>query len=146
MLTAKWSELYSVNIEEMDNQHKKLLNLMNYLDEAIKEGKEPGLIGIAVEEFNGCVEFHFREEEKLLESINYPHLVAHKNLHLHFLVQFQMMNSAYQSGHFDIVQIFVQYLKNWFVFHVFSEDRIYGAFLESRKAGTAIGQLKAGNY
>ncbi|HEX8960033.1 MAG TPA: hemerythrin family protein [Geobacteraceae bacterium] len=145
MLIAKWSERYSVNIEEMDGQHKKLLNLMNGLDDALQGGKDGKLIAALVSDLNDCVEVHFREEEKLMEGLNYPHLGAHKSQHLHFLVQFHMMNSAYQSGHLELVQIFVQYLKNWFVFHLFSEDRTYGAFVESRNTRMSTRPLRAGN-
>ncbi|HEY6872707.1 MAG TPA: hemerythrin family protein [Geobacteraceae bacterium] len=146
MLVAKWSERYSVNIEEMDGQHKKLLNLLNGLYEAIKRNKDDKLVAAVVTDLNDCVALHFREEEKLMEGMGYPHLDAHKSQHLHFMVQFHMMNSAYQSGHLELVQIFVQYLKNWFVFHMFSEDRTYGAFLESRKTPVSSKPLKAGNF
>jgi hemerythrin-like metal-binding protein len=146
MLVARWSDRYSVNIAEMDGQHKKLLNLMNGLDEAIQKRREDKQIAAIVEDLNDCVEVHFREEEKLMESLNYPQLDAHKSQHLHFLVQFHMMYSAYQSGHLELVQIFIQYLKNWFAFHMFSEDRTYGAFVESRKTRMGARPLKAGNF
>lgn len=144
MLVAKWSERYSVNIEKMDGQHKKLLDLMNSLDDAIHKGKDEALVAALVTDLNDCVDEHFREEEKLLERLNYPHLGAHKSQHLHFLVQFHMMNSAHQAGHLELVQIFVQYLKNWFVFHLFSEDRTYGAFVESRSIHMGSRPAKAG--
>ena len=143
MLTDNWSERYSVNIEEMDCQHKKLLNLMNGLDEEIRKDRDDKQIAAIVEELNRCVEVHFREEEKLMERLGFPHLGAHKSRHLHFLVQFHMLNSAYRSGHLALVQIFIRYLKNWFVFHVFSEDRTYGAFLESQ---TSLAGSRAVNY
>ncbi len=146
MLLAIWSEQYNVNVKEMDQQHKEILNMMNYLDKVIQEGKEDKLIRIAVEELNNCVELHLKEEEQFLESIDYTDLAAHKSRHTQFLVQFHMMNYAYQSGYLDVVQIFIQYLKKWFVFHVFSEDRIYGGFGESLKIKACFKPLKAGNY
>ena len=39
MLLAIWSEQYNVNVKEMDQQHKEILNMMNYLDKVIQEGK-----------------------------------------------------------------------------------------------------------
>lgn len=142
MLLAKWSEQYNVNIKEMDRQHEEILNMMNYLEEAIQNGKEERLIKMAVDDLNTCVESHLKEEEDFLERINYTDLLNHKSRHTQFLVQFHMMNYAYQSGYLDVVQIFVQYLKKWFVFHVFSEDRIYGAFVESHKSKIDVEALK----
>ena len=40
MPPIKWSDSYSVNIEEMDEQHKQLLDIINEFDEAVEAKKE----------------------------------------------------------------------------------------------------------
>ena len=40
MPLIEWNDLYSVNIEEMDQQHKQLLNIVNEFDEAVEAKKE----------------------------------------------------------------------------------------------------------
>lgn len=34
----KWNEFYSINIVEIDNQHKKLIDLINPMYDAMKAG------------------------------------------------------------------------------------------------------------
>jgi len=40
MSLIEWNDLYSVNIEEMDQQHKQLLNIVNEFDKAVEAKKE----------------------------------------------------------------------------------------------------------
>jgi hemerythrin len=40
MPLIEWTDLYSVNIEEMNQQHKQLLNIVNEFDEAVEAKKE----------------------------------------------------------------------------------------------------------
>ena len=73
-----WKDEYSVGIEAMDDDHKKLLNLINQLQTAVhyytgKEFEEK-----ALDELVDYTKTHFKREELLLEENDYADLEAHK--------------------------------------------------------------------
>lgn len=40
-----WSDKYSVNINEIDNQHKKLVDILSSLHDSMKAGKGSEVLG-----------------------------------------------------------------------------------------------------
>ncbi len=63
MALFNWSEEYSVNVNGLDNQHKKLVDLINELHSAMKEGKSKEVLGKIIEELISYTKFHFQPKK-----------------------------------------------------------------------------------
>lgn len=78
-----WSEEYSVHLRVIDNDHKDLVNTVNALHDAIREGATRGRIGHIIGNLAQYVDEHFSREEGLMEAYDYPGLARHKRIHRH---------------------------------------------------------------
>ena len=67
-----WSDEMSVNIKRIDEQHKKLIDLLNSLFLAMIEGQAQSVIEKIVGELINYADYHFKTEEYYFEEHNYP--------------------------------------------------------------------------
>ena len=81
MSYLKWSDKYSLNVAEIDEQHKKLVSLVNVMYDAMQEGKGRDMIGTVIAEFVDYTDYHFKAEERLLRQNGYLEYDAHKVMH-----------------------------------------------------------------
>ncbi|MDR2099566.1 MAG: bacteriohemerythrin, partial [Campylobacteraceae bacterium] len=79
-----WDSSYDIGIEEIDNQHKKIVQYINELHEAhILNDKS--IVKNTLSEVTEYVISHFSFEEELMREADYPHFIQHKNIHEHFV-------------------------------------------------------------
>ena len=81
---VKWDESFSVNVPDMNEEHKKLINIMNKLH-AFNKCPEIPALGSILTEFEEYTIAHFQNEEKYMEEIGYAELDTHKVIHQQLL-------------------------------------------------------------
>ncbi|QOY51157.1 bacteriohemerythrin [Candidatus Sulfurimonas baltica] len=77
----KWNNVYSVGIENIDTQHKKLFEIVNRLLSLEISSNETEEIKIILYEFSDYMRTHFDDEEIYMLSIGYPDIKQHRELH-----------------------------------------------------------------
>ena len=77
-MRAEFDESLVTGNEMIDTQHKELIDKINKLLDSCETSKDKV---VAVKTLDYYTEFHFGEEEKLQESINYPGIAEHKKEH-----------------------------------------------------------------
>ena len=108
--------------EIIDFQHKKLFDYVNILIIA-SSSKDPHNL-TTKETIDALIEYavlHFDDEELVLESIEYPDLVAHQKLHGDFANKVVDFRTRLESGE-DVINELVLFVKDWLVVHVKQED------------------------
>jgi len=126
-----WSDLLSVGITDMDDEHKELFVRINKLLAALLTGGSDYDIIDTVKFINEYIEYHFRDEEKLLASVQYPLLAEHKKLHAQYENEFQQIGEKLNSGNFDstlLIEI-QDKVVNWLLDHIAKVDKKYGIFI-----------------
>ncbi len=76
-----WDDSYKLGIKRVDDEHKKLFELVNKLYELEDTSGVKEEIRKILYEFSDYTVVHFRDEEEFMESISYPHLQEHKVIH-----------------------------------------------------------------
>ncbi len=137
MTLFTWSDKFSVKNDRMDGHHRRLVSLMNALDEAISAKKGDAIVGPAIEELARYAADHLTEEESLMEALHYPEMESHRAMHQFFAKEIALLRSAYASGQMPRAHCIVQLLRDWFVYHIFNEDRKYGIVLEEARSRAA---------
>jgi methyl-accepting chemotaxis protein len=128
-----WSDLLSIGIDSMDDEHKELFVRINALLSALVSGSENYSIVELVGFINEYIEYHFRDEEKLLESYNYPELAEHKKLHAIYEKEFANIEQQLKEGKFDanlLIEI-QDKVVNWLLNHIGKVDKKYGDYINS---------------
>jgi hemerythrin len=72
MELIKWKDVFSVKVSEVDNQHKKLIGLINQLYDAMRVGKGREVLGSVLTELVNYTIYHFSTEERLFREYGYP--------------------------------------------------------------------------
>jgi len=75
----KWRDSYSVGSNEIDDEHKILVKLVNDIFILVRDKKPQQAITSTLNELTAYAQIHFSGEEKLLAEVNYPGLEEHKN-------------------------------------------------------------------
>ena len=119
-----WKDIYSVNNEIIDKEHKELFNIAQEAFAYVEEKDKTKKIKEIVTDLYDYMKTHFLHEEKFMQEINYPKLEEHKKLHRgiilkinEFVKQLPTMNiSDFEKELAKIIDISL-------VHHIIQEDR-----------------------
>ena len=120
-----WNVAHEVGIREIDEQHCKLVELLNELTDALRNGEahHPALRQVV-----HYTKFHFATEERLMRSHHYDGAAAHRDMHQRLL---EDLNALCLDGAGVSVSLTVRYLREWLLRHVDGADRDLAAALLS---------------
>ena len=132
MVFIEWVESYSVNIKEIDDQHKKLIGILNRAHDAMKAGKGKKAISTLLSELIDYTGYHFRTEEDLFQKYGYPDLIKHKEEHDDLTQKALDLKTSFDEGRLmNNIEIII-FLKDWLNTHILDTDKKYSAFLNSK--------------
>ena len=126
MTLMNWDEIMSVGVEEIDGQHRQLIDLINAAYEALQRHDEH-LMSELIDRMGQYAKLHFATEEQYLARCRYPHLEAHKVMH----VQFNQTVAQFKEQQFsdtNLSKIFV-FLSRWLATHILESDKAYAPYL-----------------
>ncbi|MCA9598423.1 MAG: hemerythrin family protein [Myxococcales bacterium] len=129
MALFAWKDEYSVKVPSIDVQHKKLVELLNELHEAMTQGKSTEHLGHVL---GGLIKYtaeHFAYEEKLFAQSGYPHAKEHKLEHERLKKQVLDFQKKFTSGEARISIELLRFLKDWTSNHILGSDKRYSAHL-----------------
>ena len=131
MALLNWSDDLSVKVNGIDNQHKMLVNLINDLHNAMKDGKGKEKLGTILNELISYTKYHFSAEEKLMQKKNYPDYQQHKREHEAFTKKVEEFNNQFVAGSLFISNEVLLFLKDWLVGHIKVTDKKYSPYLSA---------------
>jgi hemerythrin len=132
MALMTWNNTYSVNIKEIDNQHQKLIELVNELHDHMKAGKGKDAVGKILKELAQYTVYHFETEEKLFTKYSYPDSRTHTREHQDLVNQVTSLIENYEKGNGVLPMDLMDFLKNWLVNHIAGSDKKYTTFFNSK--------------
>lgn len=127
-----WDESYSVGIAALDEDHKRLLNLINQLQTAAHYHTSDDYEKEAFDALIDYTKNHFQREEELLEKHGFPGLAAHQQQHQAMIAEVSQLVRAYQKNSDATIEKTINYLKEWLINHINGTDKEYGAFLNEK--------------
>ncbi len=132
MALIEWSDKFSINILEVDNQHKKLVSMVNELYDAMKTGKGKDIMGNILSGLIQYVGTHFATEERFMSKYNYPGYLAHKAEHVKLSQKAVEIQKEFEKGVPVITVELMNFLKDWLQEHILGSDKKFGIFLNSK--------------
>ena len=126
-----WNNQYSVKVHELDNQHKKLFDLINQLYDAMGQGKGKEIVGPILDGLINYTKSHFSTEERILSTHNYPDLAHHRQEHDLFVKKVFELQAQYKSGQLVMSVNILSFMKDWLTNHIEKTDQNYSGFLKA---------------
>jgi hemerythrin-like metal-binding protein len=121
-----WSPKFELGVPSMNDEHKVIVGLMNRLWEQNQSGaSQPELID-TLRKLHGYTAKHFADEEAYMESIVYPEIESHRNIHKNILHRLSLFRETYESQNNRIIPPdFFTFLKDWLTAHICYIDKKY---------------------
>ena len=129
-----WSDTYNLGLEEIDEQHRSLLDLINKIWQSIVDRSDRDVVFVLVEELERYTLAHFAAEETFMRVTEYPDFPAHKIEHQNFVSRIaDEKKRALQAGSLSLD--LMHFLRDWLVEHILVCDRAYADFTRKSKSG-----------
>lgn len=132
MPLINWTDDLSVNIKSIDEQHKKLVSLINDLSDAMKVGKGSEIIGSVLGQLADYTKTHFAYEEKLMSTHGYAGFMSQKKEHDEFAKKVNSTLQDFKAGKVVMSVEIMQFLKDWLTGHIKGSDKKYSGHLSSK--------------
>ncbi len=120
-----WNQSYSVGVQELDEQHKSLIRMINEMHYAMNNDKGQEAISSIVEQMFDYMELHFTTEEGYMQQYGYLGLQAHQRQHEEFRVKARDLRERVNAGEFVLSFEIVQFLSDWLQSHIMVTDKKY---------------------
>lgn len=125
-----WNGKLETGIAIIDEQHKKLVSLVNELHEAMRNRKAKDVVARILRELGDYTNYHFSVEEKAFEKYGYPQKVEHEKLHADLIAQLGELTRKHAKGELAISIDVLDFLTQWVTNHIMKEDMKYVPFLK----------------
>lgn len=121
-----WDQAMCLGIEEIDDQHRGLVDILNRLHDERDRGAD--VVRTTVADMGRYAEEHFSYEEERMAGQGYPDLASHRSVHQRFREQVAEFARGLELGVVDVDDV-LDYLKQWLVSHIMRVDREFARFL-----------------
>lgn len=125
MALIEWVESYSVGVDQLDADHKRLIDIINRIDAAQAASRS---ISWAIGELADYARYHFEREEKMMQDAAYSDLEKHQRRHEEFLEWLRSVQVSLRmvpDAQFHIGSDVRDYLGRWLTKHILVEDMSY---------------------
>lgn len=126
-----WDESFSVHVKRCDEDHKKLLAIIQRLHESVVNNQGPVDTQGILAELLDYTETHFATEEGMLEQTKFPGLEMHCHQHQTFKDKLEELKKSFEYAPNDTALAVMEYLKNWLVRHIKMVDCQYSKHLNA---------------
>jgi hemerythrin-like metal-binding protein len=128
-----WTKDLEVGITFIDQQHRKLVDILNRIGEALAENVEYWIIGSFIEELEQYTQYHFTAEQEMMQKYNYPEADSHEHKHDYFIEQLKDAVESYKMGEAQrVIRDLRTFLKKWLASHILGTDKELAKFLKSK--------------
>lgn len=130
MKDIQWSPILSVEVGEIDEDHRKLVGIFNILNHAVRDGESPAYLAAVLEELINCTVWHFSHEERLMLKYGYGETAEHKAEHQELIRSARkLQQEILQADKPVLADEQLEFLERWLTEHILTADMRLGAFL-----------------
>ena len=132
MTLFQWDESFATGINQIDDQHRKLIGIVNRLQEAMAHEAGDAVLLDIIRELKEYAIYHFETEERYMVSFDYPGLEGHSAEHDRFVEEVSGFQRSHEQGKPLISVPVMSFLVKWITDHVKGTDRQYVPLFRER--------------
>ena len=124
-----WGDILSVEIDEIDEDHRKLVNIFNILNHSVTEGESPDYLAAVLEELINCTVWHFSHEERLMLKYDYEEIEEHKVWHQELIKSAKKLQQEILQADKPVSDEDIEFLERWLTEQILTADMRLGSYL-----------------
>ncbi|MCF6238332.1 MAG: bacteriohemerythrin [Candidatus Marinimicrobia bacterium] len=124
-----WEDRFSVGVQEFDQHHKILFEMINTLIIARDNNSDQLVIESTLEQLIQYTIFHFTAEEATMKHFGFDGLEEHEQEHAELLKQVQVYQDKLAHSEAVSFEELLDFLANWLLDHTLGMDQKYNHFL-----------------
>ena len=129
MTSIEWTRKMSVDVPELDDDHKGLLAVINELEVHATNDADAEVVRRSLNWLLRYAQTHFAREQAVMTSCKYPMLSEHIDEHRDFVNRMREVLASFDQNQAlaaaEIRVTLITYLENWWRHHILAEDRKY---------------------
>jgi hemerythrin len=122
MALIVWDQQLETGHGKIDEQHKSLVEILNRLHGAMKQGKGKAELGGILIFLKDYTVNHFAMEEALMAQHHYSGTEQHKRIHADLVAQVADLVNRFDQGTAALTLPVMNFLEDWLVKHIQGED------------------------
>lgn len=123
MVYLAWSNDLAVGNTFIDNDHQKLIDMVNRLHALMHEGRGKDVLDKVLGNLITYTQEHFHREEELMRKMQFTGLALHKLEHEKLLQQVLDLQKKFESGAATLSLQVLHFLRDWLINHIGKSDR-----------------------
>jgi hemerythrin-like metal-binding protein len=128
----EWTDDLRLDVEALDNDHRKLISLMNAMSAACFTGVEDYILNKVMAELVDYTHSHFVREEASMEHHGYGGLAEHRQEHRKLIAQLDgILAQVKAAGQVGMGGELMDLLSEWVIRHILESDRRFADFLKA---------------
>lgn len=145
MAFFEWEDRFSVGIDAIDDQHRRLISLINRLHDVIEHCNrqatlksvlgELQTVSAIIGELIDYARYHFSTEEDYMRRYAFPESAAHQTEHRKFIEKIGDYQQRFEQKKTRISLEIAEFLATWWRSHILNSDKKCAAFCCSKGAG-----------
>jgi hemerythrin-like metal-binding protein len=124
-----WDTILSVGVDEIDEDHRKLVSIFNILNHSVRTEASPDYLAATLEELINCTVWHFSHEERLMLKHHYEGMQEHKAEHKELIESAKELQLAILQADKPVVDEHIEFLERWLTEHILTTDLRLGSYL-----------------
>jgi hemerythrin len=130
MPLVTWNNTLSVKVESMDEEHKKLIDMINEFYDNIANRSNKENISKLLAGMKAYTLEHFAHEERLMKQCNYWAFDNHKAEHETFIAKVNDVEERFNRGGLVLSLEMTSFLFDWLKNHILGSDKKYSEEFE----------------
>lgn len=134
MVLIEWTDATPVGVAVIDEQHRRLADLINRLHDAMQLRGRGKTIEPFLDELDAYAHYHFETEEQLMREHHCPALTfeSHLTEHAEFNACLGSLKRDFEAGEFTLRLDLWQFVAKWWDRHVLGTDKELARELNAR--------------
>ncbi len=127
-----WGNMLSIGVDEVDDDHRKLVSLFNILNHSVTGDDAPVYLTAVLEELINCTTWHFSHEERLMLKYGYEEYAKHKAEHRKLIKSAKELQQKILRAGYLVEDEDIEFLERWLTEHILTADMRMGSYLAMR--------------
>ena len=125
-----WGPQLVLGMDNIDEQHKELVSLLNQLHKAMKLKKGSQTSVEVLNRLFDYTQYHFKTEEEMFSLYDYPEALVHTEIHDRLKAKVASFKKDFDDGKLSLTMDLMDMLTDWLQHHIMETDRKYVSFLK----------------